>query len=341
MMLKPRCPLTLSVVMPVYNAAQYVGAAIASLLQQSFTDFEMIIVNDGSTDGSNREIKRIFDPRIRLIEFDSNRGVVDALNAGLDHARGRLIARMDADDLSRADRFARQVRFLDRHPNIGIVGTGWTFFGTRDGGDCYRSTPARLKASLPFGAPFSHPTVMFRRSLIADHGLRYDRAFEAAEDYEMWARFARVTDMANLRAPLLAQRIHGASVSHVHRTRQRQSAARARQGIMHWIMAAAPDADSLALHERIIDLLNDRHGIAADEDFLQRSEHWFSRLHAANAQSRRLDPAAFRAVLSEQWYKLCRNSRAAADIFRASPLATVASRARWAGRSIRDAARAA
>ncbi len=328
--------------MPVYNTGKYVEDAVRSILEQSFGDFEFIIVDDGSTDDSVARIRRFSDPRIRLIEMGENVGIVGALNAGLSAARGRYIARMDADDISHRLRFEKQLRFLAAYPDIGILGTGWTFFGSRDGGDHFRSTPALLKASLLFGAPFSHPTVMFHRQIMLDHGLTYDPAFGAAEDYELWARFARVTNLANLRAPHLAQRIHPGSVSHVQRERQRDAAMRTRNGIIDWIGAAGPARTAdYALHERIAAVLNAPEADQLAEPLpLADVERWFRRLLEANARTGAVDQAALQSLLAEKWYKLCRNlfergDTAARDAFFTSSLARRSDHLRWHVRRVR------
>src|SRR5258705_775698 len=110
-----------SVLLPVWNGERHLAAAIESVLGQSFTDFELLIVDDGSTDGSAALIRRYGDERIRLFENEKNLGVTRSLNLGLAQARGRYVARMDADDLSAPERLARQVAFLDSHPEVALV----------------------------------------------------------------------------------------------------------------------------------------------------------------------------------------------------------------------------
>jgi len=331
-----KAPLV-SVVMPVHNVAPFVAEALESILAQTASDFEVIVIDDGSTDATVAEVRRVADGRVRLVEFGVNQGVAAALNAGLDSVRGSLVARMDGDDVSHPQRFARQLAFLDRHPEIGVLGTAWSFFGARGGTDRYRSTPAELKAGLLFGAPFSHPTVMIRRALLEENGLRYDPAYEAAEDYDMWARLARVTEMANLPDVLFHQRIHPGSVSHVQRPRQEAAARRVRGDLLHSLGAlASPTEWPLVLHEEIV-RLTAVPGVSAPRflDLLPRAEAWLLGLLEANCRSGTFDQAGLTQVVRTHWYKLCRNLDEAgsasftAAIFQASPLSTPTSRLRW------------
>ena len=121
----------ISVVMPAYNAEKYIGEAIESILNQTFKDFEFIIINDGSVDHTKEIIREYNDPRIVLLENDKNRGIVLSLNKGLDAATGKYIARMDADDIALKNRFERQVEYLDEHKDIGVLGTGICTFGEK------------------------------------------------------------------------------------------------------------------------------------------------------------------------------------------------------------------
>lgn len=198
--------------MPAYNAAKYLREAIDSILAQTFTDFEFIIINDGSTDDTRRIIMSYDDPRIIYLENEQNSGICVTLNRGLDIARGRYIARMDADDISLPERFAIQLEFLKKHPKIGIVGTDLEVFGegiisyifnqVYDSNGC--------AAGLLFNSCFAHPTVMWRKEISKEHNLKYEDDYRGLEDYRLWWRFASVTRLANIPKPLLRYRKHKA-----------------------------------------------------------------------------------------------------------------------------------
>src|SRR5947209_7474553 len=121
-----------TVLMPVFNAEEHLRATIDSMLQQTFHDYELLIVNDGSTDGSQEILRSVQDPRVRLLENERNRGLVYSLNRGMNEARGDYLARMDADDIAVPLRLQTQVEYLDRRPWVGVVGSWYRTFGARD-----------------------------------------------------------------------------------------------------------------------------------------------------------------------------------------------------------------
>jgi hypothetical protein len=339
----------ISVVMPVFNVAPFVAQSLGSILGQTFRDLEVIVIDDGSTDGTVAEVRKMADPRVQLVEFSSNRGVVAALNEGLDRARGTFLARMDGDDISHPKRLTRQIAFLDRNRSIGICGTAWSFFGARGGADRYRSGSAELKAGLLFGSPFSHPTILARRDLLERNHIRYDPAYEAAEDYELWARLARFTEMANLPQILFHQRIHPGSVSHVQRPRQEAAARRVRRDLLGWVgfgalpLQAALSDEDVSIHERIVRALT----VTAEPDheprFLADAEAWLLQVVDANRRSRCFDQEGLNHVIQKTWYKICRNlwfetgASAVEAAFLASTLTTAGWRLRWRLNKIRRA----
>lgn len=201
---------TVSVVMPAYNAEKYLREAIESILSQTFTDFELIIINDGSTDRTKEIILSYDDPRIVYIENEQNSGICITLNKGLEAARGRYIARMDSDDISMPERLAKQVEYMDTHPEIGVSGTDIEVFGEGLQPYVFNEVyePDMCSAGLLFNPCFAHPTVIMRGDVIRDYGLRYDDEFKGLEDLRMWWEFAKVSRLSNLPAPLLRYRRH-------------------------------------------------------------------------------------------------------------------------------------
>jgi Glycosyl transferase family 2 len=188
-----------SVVMPVHNGEDTIQSCIDSILAQTLADFEFLIVDDYSDDGTLERIKGRPDPRVRVLKNGGQRGMSPALNVGLEAARGRFIARMDCDDLSATNRFERQVAFLEAHPEVGVCGTFQEIFGGyRDGFSRTAVTDREIRVSLLVGATMKHPTVMFRASVLREHRLRYDTSLPHAEDYDMWIRASKVTQLHNL-----------------------------------------------------------------------------------------------------------------------------------------------
>ena len=174
-----------SVVMPVYNAEQYLNEAIDSILLQSYSNFELIIINDGSTDKSRDIISGYQDKRIKLLNNDQNQGIVYTLNRGIENSRGKYIVRMDSDDISYPERIEKQVCFMEVHPDIGIcAGLTETFGAYIERSSLPLRNPEEVKCSLLFDTAIAHPTVIMRAELLNKHHLRYQNYI--AEDYIMW-----------------------------------------------------------------------------------------------------------------------------------------------------------
>lgn len=216
-------PPLVSVVMPVYNSAPYVEEAIASVLNQTFRDFELLLFNDGSTDNSAALIRGFTDARIRLFDYADNVGYVAHLNHALELARGTYIARMDSDDVAAPERLARQVAYLENHPEIGLCGTAYHEFGSRQGLMPVPLTDVEIRRWLLAGNPFGHPTVLMRKAVLAQHHLRYNPAAMPAEDYRLWYEFSRVTQLVNLPDSLLAYRVHHTQTSQVLASKRQAS----------------------------------------------------------------------------------------------------------------------
>lgn len=207
-----------SVILPVYNGERFVRESIESVLGQTFTDFELIIINDGSTDGTGEILNSFTDPRIVLIERE-NRGLVDTLNEGLSFAHGEYVARIDADDVMLPERLAKQVAYLDEHPKVAVLG-GWAEIinGAGEVIGSYKYPPTGkggLRAYILKHNPLIHPTVMYRRDAILRVG-GY-RQYRHIEDYELWTRVLAKYRGANLPEIIIKYRVHGGSITSKHR----------------------------------------------------------------------------------------------------------------------------
>ncbi len=195
--------------MPIYNGQQYLKAAIDSVLGQTERRFELIIINDGSRDDSEAIIKTYHDPRIRYYT-QSNQGLAATLNRGIKLASGTYIARQDQDDVSKPERLAKQLDFLEKHPKHGMVGT-WACI-LKDERDTKRflKHPAHnsvIKFALLFDNPFVHSSIMIRKSVLDTVGLYTTNPNrQPPEDYELWSRIARVAEVANIPEVLLIYR---------------------------------------------------------------------------------------------------------------------------------------
>ena len=211
----------ISVILPVFNAEPYLKECLESLKTQRFRDFEVLIFDDASTDRSHGILMAFDDPRFHVERSRQNQGYAVYLNQGIEKARGRYIARMDADDICHPERLQKQFEFLESHPEVGICGTGYQVFGSVEEKEFQKPLEdAEIRWRLMLDNPFQHPTVMIRRSVLIEHALRYREDLMPTEDYDLWSRLLKVTKGANLPEVLLKYRFHAGQESSARRERQ-------------------------------------------------------------------------------------------------------------------------
>lgn len=219
----------ISVIMPVYNAAKFLRQSIDSVLSQTFKDFEFLIFNDASTDDSLVIIKSYTDPRIKLITSEVNTGYLPHLNHGFKIARGKYIARMDADDISHPERFQQQFDYLEQNTNVQIAGSFITLFSDEKETIKtikYPVLPKYIKWHAIKGTPLAHPAVMLKTECIAQLNYFYDHHYYPAEDYDLWTRLLlKNYNIANIPAVLLKYRAHQHQTSEVKSELQQSNAA--------------------------------------------------------------------------------------------------------------------
>ena len=293
-------PAVVSIVMPVYNAQDYVGRAIDSILAQSFTAFEFIIIDDCSTDNSVNIIASFKDQRIRFFRNDRNQGIVYSLNRGIAVANGRLVARMDADDISLPQRLNAQVAFMNEHPEVGMCGSYIKLIGSQNDIIRYYTDDAHIKANLIFETGMAHPAVMMRKSVIDQHQLYYQTTYQAAEDYELWVRAASVTKFANLPQILLHYTIHKQSISQQQFAQQLEGTHSIRSHQLQK-MGFSMSIEQLLLHQQVCSFSFPRR-----LQTVRQVEEWFILIVQQNSKQPTYDPQALHTVLSDWWYKVCR-----------------------------------
>lgn len=198
-----------SVLLPVYNCQEYVGTAIESLLNQTFSDFEVIIINDGSTDASSEVVTAYQDPRIRFFRH-ANQGLAATLNRAIGLASAPLLARQDQDDISMPDRLEKQVAYMQAHPECALLGTWAQIMEVNRLSDRFHrhpTDPGELRYALLFNNPFVHSSVMLRKAVVEQlGGYCTDAERQPPEDYELWSRIARVAEVSNIPESLLIYR---------------------------------------------------------------------------------------------------------------------------------------
>lgn len=290
----------ITVLMPVYNGAQYLSEAIQSILEQTFTDFELLIINDGSTDSTEEIIREFHDVRIRLVCNEKNLGLIRTLNRGIGMGQGRYIARMDCDDLSVPDRLARQLAFMEKHPEVGVCGS-WVkaFRESEEQLWEYPVSNAEIRCQLLFSNIFAHSSVMLRKSVLNSHDLEYVSDDLYAEDYGLWSRCMDVCSLANLSEPLLRYRLHESNTGVLHAGGQKRTVMKIQHTILKRMGVDAGEP-KLDLHYHI-----GRGGLTIGLDTLDQVDKWLTHLAKANRGSSYFPEPEFERTLGLNWLNVC------------------------------------
>lgn len=214
----------ISVILPVYNGEKYLEKAVSSILSQTYKNFELIIINDGSKDSSASIIAGFKDQRIRYVDNVDNIGLIATLNKGINIAEGDFIARMDSDDISYPNRFAEQIKCFELDDTLGVVGSSADIINENSEPRGLLKVPEShidIKMGMLFTNQVIHPSVMLKKSVLTDFK---DKVFDAkqlhVEDYALWVNLLDKTLFFNIQTPLIQYRIHGENISVVHSEQQ-------------------------------------------------------------------------------------------------------------------------
>ena len=203
-----------SIIMPVYNTAPYLREAMDSMLSQTFTDFELIVLNDCSPDNAEEVLNTYNDPRIVRYKGEKNVGLSNVLNSGIEMARGKYIARMDSDDISLPNRLQVQVDYLEAHPEVDLVSVGMQLFGDKDEIWIREQSFEELKISALFYSPVLHASSVWSKDSFERNGLRFRQEMVPSEDYDLWTRaLVKGLRLVNLAEVLYKYRIHGSQAT--------------------------------------------------------------------------------------------------------------------------------
>jgi glycosyltransferase involved in cell wall biosynthesis len=288
---------TVSVIMPVHNSEQYLAEAIDSILCQTWSDFELIIINDGSQDNSTVVISEYQkrDSRIRVYTQE-NLGVTFALRRGWQATLGEYIARMDADDISLPKRFEQQVKFLNEHPEIGVVGTWVKTFNSESPTIWrYPTDHPAIKAQLLFGPPLAHPSVMMRKALFDSAQINYDPTYKRAQDYALWVEAAKHFHLANIPQVHLLYRLHSQQVRQLGKQDQQYTGFEVQKRQL-LELGIAPTPSEAVLHASLY--AGDFH---ASIEYLDQVEEWLLKLDAANRRIQVFSQSEFVDILIYYW----------------------------------------
>jgi len=289
-----------SVLMPVYNASGFVKEAMESILNQSYRDIEFIIINDGSTDDSEKIIQSIKDNRIRYVKNEKNLGLIATLNKGIDLCEGTYIARMDADDISLPDRIKKQVEFMNKNLDIGVCGTDYIQFGK--GKQMLSKSHHEhewIAGWMLFNSSVVHPSLMMRTSVIKNEKPYFNDSYKHVEDYELWSRLIFKCKFADVPEALLKYRLHASQVSRQFKSEQIENGNKVRKLFLEKAGFRFTERE-LRTHC----LLGSSQIITSLKDLAVLS-FWFSKMLEQNKKIKFIDQSILEKILAKQWYDAC------------------------------------
>jgi glycosyltransferase involved in cell wall biosynthesis len=291
---------SISVVMAAFNAEVYIAEAIDSILKQTHSDFEFIIINDGSTDRTLSVIKGFTDKRIILIDSEKNCGLAASLNKGIRVARGKYIARMDADDISSGDRFERQYVFLEANPEIDVCVTPMQLFGSENSASGVGLvTDNEIKSELIWGTPTNHATMLMRTEKIRTHNLYYDESFGVGQDWKFWYDVRDHVKIYSLNELLYFYRRGDHNV-----TVQFKDKSKLRSLRMHELLLRDLEIqftqEQLLLHQ----FVNGQFSIEPSVKVIKSARIWYTKLLKQNRTILKYDVGSFEATAAKKWNRL-------------------------------------
>ncbi len=305
----------ISVIMSNYNTPEeYLHNAIESILSQTYSDFEFIIVDDCSTDNSLEIIKSYKDSRISIIKNEVNMGITKSLNRALAVSKGEFVARMDADDICLPERFEKQVEYLKQNPDVIVCGTWVELFG--DGADVYNEKysckilPEKetLQINLLFGnhTNIIHPTAMFNHRLLKENNITYNENYIYAQDYRMWVDCSQKGELANIPEILFKYRIHNKAVSSDKKDVQNECAKNIMAEQLSWLGLELPE-DWENLHSGLL---------IGRKPFDLRYKKWIKTLIKHNKNHKFFNQHKLKKILWNKWTETVYFELAKASMFK-------------------------
>ncbi|WP_139827968.1 glycosyltransferase family 2 protein [Marivirga sericea] len=303
----------LSIVMPAYNAGAYIKDAIDSVLNQSFRHFELIIINDGSTDETHKIIMSINDERIKYYKNKKNEGLFFTRNRGLSLSEGKYIAMLDSDDIAIQGKFQYQIDFLEKNPDIALLGSSAIIIDENgfETGEVYiqKAPSAAYPSIMLFNNYIIQSSIICKRKIIQKFGYRPE--FPPAEDYDLWVRIAKEYSIYSLQKPLIKYRVHSSSISHTNRDIQINGIKNNYREQLKWLRIDAT-ASEIELHYNIANST-----FEGSKDFFKTGRSWLKKIHAQNNKTRIFSSKIFNYILLRMWFKIFVRS------FKSKPLISI------------------
>lgn len=285
--------------MSVYNGQAFLKQAIESILNQTFTDFEFIIINDGSKDNSLNIIQHYTDSRIVLLNNETNLGLIASLNNGIAIAKGSLIARMDADDIALPDRLFNQHQYFQNNPNCKIIGGNYSILSKNKIINFnHNFTNGQLKTILLFSTCFMHPLVMFKKC----SDTIYNENFKHVEDYELWTKLATKYELGFCKQKLIIYRSHNQQISVLNNEIQLQKSSQIRQNYLN-ALGFKFSNEQLEIHNLI-----GNNNFIKNINTLIQIENWLQVLINQNEKLDVINRIEFNSIINKFWIDSCGNT---------------------------------
>ena len=295
-----------SVVMPVYNSQSFLREAINSILNQTYSNIELIVINDGSTDSSKEIILSYTDPRVRYIENNPNKGIVKSRNIGVEHATGKYIATLDSDDIALPDRIKTQVDFLEKNPDYGMCGVYHQEINN-DGKllkkIIYPSNDKDARTFLTIGNCFCASAIMVRGHLAKE--LKYREGYDIVEDYELWYRISKIAKITNLPIYATYYRVHGNNITITKKNQNISLATKIYRQILSDYNINFSE-DELAIHVNAIFYNN---SYFKDAGKLKQLENWITKLYNELKKYSSINSPIIHKFFSEKWVVICAKNK--------------------------------
>lgn len=296
-----------SVVMPAYNAAAYLKEAIDSILNQSYKNIELLVINDGSTDSTRDIILSYSDPRVRYFENNPNKGIVKSRNIGIENAKGKYIATLDSDDVALPDRIKTQVTFLEKNPEYGMCGSYYQEINNT--GEVlrkkttYPSNDKDARTFLTIANCFCASAIMVRADLAKE--LKYREGYDIVEDYELWYRISKRAKVTNLPVYATYYRVHGNNVTITRKEQNIQLATKIYREILTDYKIEFSE-EELALHVNAIFYNNN---FFKDTQRLKQLETWMAKFSNEIQKYKNLNTPVIHKFFSEKWVVICAKNK--------------------------------
>lgn len=290
-----------SVLMPIFNGDVFLGEALESILKQSYTNYEFLIIDDGSTDKTPNLLKRYEsnDKRIKIISHKKNLGIVISLNEGIKRAKGKYILRMDADDIAYPNRFDEQISFMESNPRVGVCGTWIKVLTNKPYVWRSPTNDADIKTSLFFESVIAHPSACIRTSALKQSGLKYDQKYIYVEDYHLWVNLSKNWELANVPIPLLEYRSHSMQTSAVKGQKQSQNLLILKSTLLKSLYPEAKN-DDFNLHLKAMGW-----PVATTFHELSKLRDWYKLLINQNKKLSIYPERKFAYKIAEKWVGVC------------------------------------